>query len=563
MALDSAPDQQQDLWKLLRVLGRHKWLLVLLIVGLPTAVYVVSASARKMYAASAIIQVQGAAIDTSLFAQGAGTPQTGEIAAAARLAKTQAVAQAAAARLNPRPARLKSLIDAIEATSEIETGFVTIKARSLSPPRAAEIANAYAAALVAARSEQARAQINKTIIGVQRQISALPDDDTTGRRTLSAELQRLRALQAAQNNNAVLVQPALIPDSAVSPKPIRNAAFALILAALLGVGLAFLIERLDRRVQRSEELRDVTGLPVLALLPAASLQPRRQSRLYESDAIQSLRASLSYFDIDQPMRSMIVSSPGAGEGKTTVAANLAMSLARSGRDVILIDADLRRSELSERLALDPHAPSLTSLLASGSSLSAALTAVEIDGGRLRVMPAGSPPPPNPSELMQSDRMREVLKTAESICDIVIVDSTPLLPVSDIVPVLREVSGMILLVRMKRTTREAIKRALEIVELAGGTALGLVAIGVEHEMEYGYSYDRGRKRSFIPNLRKPAPIFLPGDRRKPSGRGRRTTSESVPSAAAGGMAPSAADPVHESDWESASVRSRSPRAPDSD
>jgi Mrp family chromosome partitioning ATPase len=314
--------------------------------------------------------------------------------------------------LDPRPASLKELMDAIEVTSESETGFVTIAARSLRASRAAEIANAFAAALVAARSEQARAQIQATITGVEEQLSGLSGEDTTGRRALSEELQRLRALEAAQNNNAVLVQPALVPDLPVSPKPLRNAALALVLAVMIGVGLAFLIDHLDRRVRQPEELRDLADLPVLGFVPEASFRAKSDSPLHESDAIQSLRASLSYLRPDQPLQSVIISSPGAGEGKTTIAASLAISLARSGRDVILIDGDLRRSEVSERLALDPHAPSLGSVLASGSILVTSLTAVKIDAGRLRVLPAGSPPP-NPSELMLRPQAQAEVQEAGS------------------------------------------------------------------------------------------------------------------------------------------------------
>ncbi|MEJ7785975.1 MAG: polysaccharide biosynthesis tyrosine autokinase [Solirubrobacteraceae bacterium] len=490
MAFDSATDQQQDLRALLLVLWRQKWIIGLLVITLPVATYVLSASAAKQYVASTIVQVQGAAVDTSLFTSGPIIPQTAAIAAAAQLAETPSVAREAAERLDPRPQQLKILMDSVTVTSDNETGFVTLAVRNRSPRRAADVADAYGAALVEARSRQARAQVNRTIQIVRRQLAAMSEDDATGRQQLSEQLQRLRALEAAQTNNAVIVQPAVIPDTAVSPKPLRNALLALVLGLVAGVGLAFLVDRLDRRIRRTEDLRRLTDLPILTVIDETMYRPKVASPLHDSESIRSLRASLTYFNVDQVVRSIVVTSPGPSEGKSTVAASLAISLAHSGHDVILIDSDLRRSELAKRLGISPRAPSLGSVLAAGAKLESSLTKIETDAGNLRVLPAG-PPPPNPSELMDSQQMREVLDDAEALAEIVIIDSPPVLVVSDIMPVLRCVSGVILLARMKRTNRDAIKRSLELIEFAGGSVFGLVAAGVaEHENGYGYGYGYG-------------------------------------------------------------------------
>lgn len=515
MAPDSATDQQQDLRALLAVLWRRRWLVGLLAVSLPVATYVLSASTAKQYVATAIVQVQGAAVDTSLFTGGPIIPQTAAIAAAAQLAETPSVAREAANRLDPRPPQLKSLMDSVAVSSDNETGFVTLDVRNRSPRRAADVANAYAAALVAARSRQARAQVRRTIEIVRRQLATMGADDATGRRQLSEQLQRLRALEAAQTHNAILVQPAVIPDSAVSPKPVRNALLALVLGLLSGVGLALVLDRLDGRIRRTDDLRRLVDLPVLSVIDETMFRPKPGSQLYDSEPIRSLRASLTYFNVDQHVRSIVVTSPGPAEGKSTVAASLAISLAHSGRDVILIDADLRRSELAQRLDLNPRAPSLGSILASRAKLESSLTRIRSDAGLLRVLPAG-PPPPNPSELIDSDQMRDVLDDAEALADIVIIDSPPVLVVSDIVPVLRDVSGVILLVRMKRTSRDAVKRSLEIVERAGGSLFGFVATGAASDQSgYGYGYGYG---------------YRPGDGgrngRKLIGRFSRTTPVSL-------------------------------------
>lgn len=513
MSLDSAPDQQQDLREVLRALRRRKWLLAALIVGLPTLAYLLSASAQKLYTATAIVQVQGTAVDTSLFVPGAGTADAGVIAAAARLVKTQEVAAAAAERLDPPPlSGLKELIDAVSATSQTETGFVTITANSQKADRAADIANAFAAAVVEVRSRQARAQVTETIEGIARQRARLREGDDIGRRELSAELQRLRALRAAQNRNATIVEPAITPDAPASPKPLRNAAMAFILAVLMGVALVFLIERLDPRIRRPEQLRRLAPLPVLGSIPRV-FGAKRVAALRDSDAFQSLRASLSYFDAHEGPRSVVVASPGIGEGKTTVAINLAISLARSGRDVVLIDADLRRATVAARLGLGPDVATLGGVRAPGWLLIDALTEIGIDGGRLRVLP-GESSMSKPVEMIDPEQMRAVVRTAEAICDVVIIDSTALLPVSDIVSILRDVSGVILLARMNRTSRDAVARALEIVDLAGGTVLGFVATYVPRGgADPDGGYGRGARRTFVPEIaRQPS---------EPSARSKRT------------------------------------------
>ena len=534
MALDSAPDQQQDLREVLRVLRRRKWLLAALIVGLPTLAYLLSASGQKLYTATAIVQVQGTAVDTSLFVPGADTADAGVIAAAARLVKTQEVAAAAAQRLDPPPlSGLKDLIDAVSATSQTETGFVTIAADSQRADRAADIANAFAAAVVEVRSRQARAQVTETIEGIDRQREELSEADDVGRRDLSAELQRLRALRAAQNRNAVIVEPAVTPDAPASPKPLRNAAMAFILAVLMGVALVFLIERLDPRIRRPEQLRRLAPLPVLGSIPRVH-GAKRVAALRESDAFQSLRASLSYFDVHEGARSVVVASPGTGEGKTTVAINLAISLARSGRDVVLIDADLRRATVAARLGLRPDIPTLSGVRAPGWLLIDALTEIGIDGGRLRVLP-GHSSMTKPVETIDPEQMRAVVRTAEAICDVVIIDSTALLPVSDIVSILRDVSGVILLARMNRTSKDAVARALEIVELAGGTVLGFVATYVPRgASDVGGGIGRRARRTWVPETtQQPSTSGGRGEGTRP-----RSTAETAPPPARSGKARSA-------------------------
>ena len=204
-------------------------------------------------------------MDTSLFATNQ-TPPDSALNAAARLIKTSGVAQQAAKQLRPRPLNPRALLSSITVNPDTNSGFITIKANSPDPRRAAALANAFASAVVITRADDARAQIDHTITAVTRDLGRLAPSDAQGHNQLSAQLQRLRALRAAQGSNAQIVEPAVPSSSAVSPKPLRNTALALVIAILLGLGLAILMEQLDRRVRDPLDFEDLTGAPLLGIV---------------------------------------------------------------------------------------------------------------------------------------------------------------------------------------------------------------------------------------------------------------------------------------------------------
>ena len=500
------PEQQTDLRHLLHVLWRRKLVIILTLITLPVATYLVSKTAPKTYETSVQLQVQPSAVDTSLFESG-GTPvATGAIAAAARLIETTPVAELAARRIENPPKDPRDLLGKIETVPDEDSGFITLTATDGDAQRAAEIANAFAAATVAARSGEARRRVETAIRALQEELQTRRGN-ATSRRQLSEQLQRLRALRAAQGNNAQVVQSAGVPGSPVSPKPVRNTTLAFVVAILLGVGLAFVVDRLDRRIRTAHELEEVSGLPLLTSIPTSAF-PDNDPSGADSEAFQTLRASLTYFNVDRPVKMLIVASPSKGDGKTTVATNLAISVARNGKDVLLVDADLRRPQVAPRLGLEEGSKGLGAVLAGEATLEESLVDFHVAGGYLRVLPAGHPPP-NPSELLGSERMRTVLEELKGVSDMVIVDSTPILPVSDVLPLLRAATGVVAVGRLNNTTTDAVRRFKEVVNMAGGHLLGIVATdsrgggfydGYGYGNAYGYGYGEdasdggGRKSS---------------------------------------------------------------------
>jgi len=319
----------------------------------------------------------------------------------------------------------------------------------------------------------------------QRKRITRPDEQAQ----LSRQLQRLRALRAGQGSNAQLLEPAF------RAVPIKRGVFkdtltAFMLSILAGLVLALLVDRLDRRIRSAEELESLTGLPLLTTVPNTAFPSGARdgaltARGPEAEAFRRLRAGLIYFNVSRPLKSVLITSPGNGEGKTTVALNLALAVARQGKSVLLIDADLHKPRIHERLGLEAAA-GLSDVLSANASADDALQSFQADGGKLSVLPAGQIPP-NPSELLTSERMESLL-TAPT--DLVVIDSAPLLAVSDAIPLLEQVSGVIVVARVDATTRDAVKRVAQLVRTAGGDPLGVVATGVGVPEEYGYGYGYG-------------------------------------------------------------------------
>ena len=458
------PREEPEFRSHLRVLGRHKLVLLACVVLFPIAVYLLSSLFTNHYEAKSILQIQAQSIDTS---------PNQALAAAARIATTPDVAERAAGMLKPPPDTPASLIPKVSVSTDQKASFLTIAARDSSPTQAADIANAFASGLVQERSQRARSQLNASIVELESTLKTIPTGDTRSRGQLSRKLQELRALRAAQYGQ--VIERAVPPKSPVSPRPLRNAGIALGLGLLAGIGLAFLLDRYVRRIREPLELEELTGTPLLGAIPTAAFSDDLDDSS-TSEAFQILNANLVYFNLNRGMGSVVVASPLEGDGKTTVATRLARAAARAGKDVILVDADLRRPQIGPRFGLNPGA-GLTSVLAGEKPVEEVLEPVSADGGRLRILTSGAIPA-NPSGLIGSDRFRSLVADLTASSDLTIIDSPPALAFGDTVPLLQLASGVVIVVRTNSTPADAVDRLAVIVANAGGQLLGTVATGVE-------------------------------------------------------------------------------------
>jgi capsular exopolysaccharide synthesis family protein len=481
---DSQQHEGPDPREFFRLLWRRKALLLLCLTLLPLAAYVYSQRLTKSYEASTIIQVQGTAGEGGLFLGqdvNTGSVNTAKVAA---LVSTDAVADAASRQIGePRG----SLRGTATASDDEKTSFITITATAPSGARAAEVANAFAAALKATRGRAGVVRVEAAIANVEKDLNELAPGDLQ-RTQLSEQLQSLRTLRAAQSENTQVVQPAAAPATPVSPNPKRNTILAFVAALLIAAGAATLAERLDRRLHDSRDLERLTGTPLLAQVPASAF-PGAAPDPQLPIVFQTLRDSLTYFNVDQRLSSLLVISPLQADGKTSVATNLAVAFARAGKQVILVDADLRSPQVATRMGTPPI-PGLSEVISGSSEIEDTLTEIEPFGSYLRVLPGGSVPP-NPSEMLGSARMSTILAELCEMSDLVLIDTAPVLVVSDVFPLFEQVAGIVGVSRLEQTPREAITRAIDVAVTAGGRVLGMVATGAKQAGDgYGYGYGYG-------------------------------------------------------------------------
>ncbi len=221
----------------------------------------------------------------------------------------------------------------------------------------------------------------------------------------------------------------------------------------------------------------MTDLPLLAAIGPSAFSAELSTTPEDEEAFQMLRTALMYFNVDRRLESVVVSSAGEKEGKTTVATRLALASAGAGMNVVLIDADLRRAQVSSRLGIRSQT-GLGAAIVGAHSLADTLVDYPVHGpgvGSLRVLPAG-PLAPNPSALLSSEAMERIVRQLEREADLVIIDTPAALAVSDPVPIMRMASGVIVIARMNQSSRQTIRRLKKIIESAHGNLVGVVATG---------------------------------------------------------------------------------------
>lgn len=504
----------------LSVLRSWFWLLVLGVFLTGGAAYVVSINVPKVYEGKVTLIVGQSTQATN--------PDLNQLLASQRLSQTYAEIATTSPLLqavitgNGLVVTVDDFRKRVTAVAPRDSILVHLTVEDGNPERAATLANSLAAEMIAAspaiagRDSQVQQFIDADLAAIQTQIETTQAEIqvlTGVASRSSAQEQRLQALQGrivvlrqtyatmlgfSSNNGANLltvVDPASPPLQPASPRVLLNTFLAALVGLLLALGIAFLIEHLDDTLKTPGDVEAVAGLPTLGTITKMR-GGKERSEIYRlatlhhhlgsvAEAFRSLRTSIEFASVDRPVRTLLVTSAIPGEGKTTTAANLAVVFAQAGRRTLLLDADFRKPGIHRIFDL-PNSQGLSSLLRSDASgLDDVAQATEQEN--LRVVTTG-PLPPNPAELLGSQRMRTILERLVESTDLVVIDSPPLQAVTDAVLLSSFSDGTLLVIDAGRTHRGSVQRAREALMQAGARVLGASLNRVPERSSGRYQYD---------------------------------------------------------------------------
>jgi polysaccharide biosynthesis transport protein len=363
------------------------------------------------------------------------------------------------------------------------------------------------------RQKQEANKLNESAI----EYSLLKRDVETNRQLYEGLLEKLKeagVTAGLRSNNFRIVDAARVPTGPVEPNIPRNLSFALLLGITTGVLLAFVLESMDNTVRTTEQAQIISALPSLGMIPLGSkssrngagskqlslasskeavelvTQVRPQSQIAES--YRALRTSLLLSNLGAPPKVILVTSARPQEGKTTTSINSAIVLAQKGVRVLLVDADLRRPSVHKTLGMGPRS-GLSNVLTGSATLQQTIAPSPILPN-LFVLAAGTPPP-NPAELLASTQMKDVLADLREQFDHIVIDTPPTLSVTDAVVLSTRVDAVILVIRSGQTTKQALRRARDILMQVNAHVTGVLLNAVDlRSPDYYYYYEYQGKYS---------------------------------------------------------------------
>lgn len=389
------------------------------------------------------------------------------------------------------------LLDQIETDTSPTSSIVRLRARYRDPVLAALIANAFAEAYVDFRVTSARERYRQAADLARRQLLALSPVDRRSLqgRDLEARQRELEIASALQTGGAELVRRASIPTSASRPRPLLSGALGALLGLVLGLGAALVLSLVDRRLREEHEVEEFFGLPVLAAIPRPARRGAKLDDPAQFEAYGLLAANLRLSGPGRSSSVVMITSPGPGDGKTSVVLGVARAYARLGLSVVAIEADVRRPAFA-RYADVSGSRGLTGVLAGGAVAReliwldpatlrqvdvdvwldpATLRPVDVDGGEggaIGLLSVGAQPD-NPPRMLSDPGMSAVVDAARTLADVVIVDTAPVGTVNDATMLVPLVDGVVVVARLNQTTKDAARRAKRTLGNLGADMLGVV------------------------------------------------------------------------------------------
>jgi len=502
------------------ILRRRKWIIIALPVIAAVVAYVLSTMQSPLYKGTATVRVNtNPALDLLGLNQRSGDP-TRFVALQANIARDRQLAERVAENSGIPGMTADEFLSESSAASQTDVDVLDLSATYANAAGAKRLADTYAFEFKDYNTKSQRAKINTTVAAIHRTLKQYRDTTSPAYEELSRSEGLLRALGASLASFTT-VQKAE-GASKVRPRPKRNAILGALLGLVVGIGLAFLAEALDKRVRSEKEIEEALGIPLLGRIPPPTRALRRENRLVmlvdpnnvHAQTFRRLRTSLEFVNFEQGARTILVTSALPREGKSTTVANLAVAMARAGRRIALADLDLRRPFIQSYFATGSD-HGFTDVVINRTKLDRAIRPIALPGSTLlsagqsqngsspdangnsrggvecvlHVLPAGSMPPAA-DEFLESERVSTVLDNLSDQFDVVLLDAPPLLAVGDVISLSTKVDAIVVVVRLGIHRRQLEELARQL-HACRAPVLGFVLTGASHgdSYSYGYGYDQ--------------------------------------------------------------------------
>ena len=499
-----------------RLVRRRKWWIGgLALLGLATGIGLPLTQA-KQYTATAQILVQSAG--PTALGQAPQQVSATEVQTMLQLVTSASVQLAVRRKLGNVPP--------VQASQVAQTNIISVTAIAAVPGAAARIANVYANEFVQGQRAAAIRSAVSSEAAMRTEIAADAKEITSLRNqgrpvnqvnavvnqeaVLQVQLSQLQLSSASQTAPLTVVTPAEAPLSPSSPKPASDALLGLVAGLVLGLAVAFLRDSLDDAVSSKETAEHITNAPMLAAVPMVTSWRKRDRPLVVSmarpsspatEAFRSLRTSLQFARAEHEMRTIVVTSPAASEGKTSTLANLGAVFAQAGQNVLMVSCDLRKPRLGQFFGIDESAGLTTAIL--GEDLVENLICRAPGTENLWLLPSG-PTPPNPAELLNGARSQQIFAALRGRFDLVLIDSPPILPVTDAAVLAKDADATLLVVAAFRTKSGDLLRASEKLAQVNARVVGVVLNEATRQAP-GYYSAYGTRQGYYGT---PLPQFAP-------------------------------------------------------
>jgi Mrp family chromosome partitioning ATPase/capsular polysaccharide biosynthesis protein len=490
------PEEREGLRQYVDTIRERKWMVIGCVVATTLIAILYVLTAQKQYQAETDLLVSPVSSTDTLLSQlgliSESADPTRDVQTAARLVSTNDVAKRANQTLGSSEDPRTTLKD-VSVQPVAESNVVAVSATADSPEGAQKLANAFADAAIAQRTDEMHDQVDQLLTSLGS------GGSITGNGSAAEEESRLRALQNAPDPTIRVETRADVPTSPSSPKPFLSIAGGILAGLVLGVAAAFASRLLDPRVRREDQLRRSFRLPILARIPLERgrrrlpLGPGQISRPVV-EAYRTLRGTLEAArrDRNNDSRALLITGSSPSEGKTTTAINLATALALSGEHVILIEGDLRRPAIGEALGLTPSA-GIVDVLLETTKIDDALITSHAYGPTLGFLLANHSGGWT-TELFSLPGAQRMIEDAKRLADYVIIDSPPLNDVVDVLPLTRSVDDVLIVVRLGRSRLDRITRLAELLATNGVKPAGFAVIGTDRPGRFEYSYHESESSS---------------------------------------------------------------------